>query len=94
MNLSDQYSWVKEIDFMKHLDDDSKLIVEEFGIETYLKLFSLFGKTRIYFNNKFFYECKKEFIRSNVEKYSTRQLSKMLNVSDQFVRDIIKHLTN
>lgn len=86
MNSISQYAWVKEIDYMKHLDDDSKLIVEEFGIETYIKLFLIFGKTRIYFNNKFFYECKKVFIKTNLENYTTRQLSKMLNVSEEFVR--------
>ena len=89
MDALKEFSWVKEIDYLKHLDDDSKLIVEEFGLETYLKLFSIFSKTRVYFNNKFLYECKKEFVRKNIGIYSKRELSKMLNVSDQFIRVVI-----
>jgi hypothetical protein len=94
MNFSDQYSWIKEVDYMKCLDDDSKLIVQELGIETYLKLFSIFSKSRIYFSNNFFYDCKREFIRNNIEKYSVRQLTKMLNVSEQFVQRTLKEETN
>lgn len=90
MDALKEFSWVNEIDYMKHLDDDSKLIVEEFGLETYLKLFSIFSKTRVYFNNKFLYECKKEFVRKNIRIYTPRELSKMLKVSDQFVKHAIR----
>jgi hypothetical protein len=89
MDTLKEFSWVKEIDYLKHLDDDSKLIVEEFGLETYLKLFSIFSKTRVYFNNKFLYRCKKEFIRSNIEKYSIRQFCWILDLSQDCVRKYI-----
>lgn len=81
-----EFSWIKEIDYLKHLDDDSKLIVEEFGLETYLKLFSIFSKTRVYFNNKFFYNCKRDYILKHSKKYTTRHFSRILNISEEFVR--------
>ena len=90
MNLSDQYSWIKEIDYKKHLDDDTELIVEEFGIETYLKLFSLFGKTRIYFSTEPILEMKKEFIKKHLGKYTIRDFTRILYVSEEFIRRVMR----
>lgn len=90
MDLQKKYSWINEVNYMKYLDPDSKLIVEELGLDTYLKLFTIFGKTRIAFSNKFLFACKKEFIKKNYSKFNSKQLSRMLNVSEEFVRKAIK----
>lgn len=90
MDLQKKYSWINEVNYMKYLDPDSKLIVEELGLDTYLKLFTIFGKTRIAFNTKFLYACKKEFIRKHYSDYTLKQFSLMLRVSEEFVRKAIK----
>ncbi len=91
MDIQKKYSWINDIDYSKYLDEDSKLIVQEFGIEIYLKLFTIFGKTRIAFNDKFFYACKKEFIKKHSSDYTLKQFSLMLKVSEEFVRKAIKN---
>ena len=86
----DTLSWIKTIDYKKHLDEDSSLIVQECGLETYLKLVQVIGNSRIYLSSKPIQSMKREFIKQNKENYSIRELQRMLNVSEDFVKSVIR----
>jgi hypothetical protein len=86
----DNLNWIKEIDYRKHLTDDAALIVDECGIDTYIKLTEIFSKTRIYFSTDPILEMKKEYIKKNFGKNSLRELTRILGVSEEFVRRAIK----
>jgi len=86
----DTLSWIKTIDYKKHLDEDSSLIVKECGLETYLKLVQVIGNSRIYLSSKPIQSMKREFIKQNKENYSIRELQRMLNVSEDFVKSVIR----
>lgn len=90
--LTSNYKWVEEIDYKEHLDEDGSLIVSEFGIDTYLKLLNVMGNSRIYLSSKPLTKMKKAFIRNNLDKYSIREFQRILDVSEDFVRNTIKEL--
>lgn len=82
-------SWIEEIDIKKHLDEDSSLIVEECGVETYFKLLNILGNSRIYLTNKPMLSMKKEYIKKHPEK-SIRELQRILRVSEEFILRVRK----
>lgn len=90
--LTSNYKWVEEINYKEHLDEDGSLIVSEFGIDTYLKLLNVMGNSRIYLSSKPLTKMKKAFIKNNLDKYSIREFQRILDVSEDFVRNTIKEL--
>lgn len=65
-------------------------MVDECVIDTFLKLTSIFSKTRIYFSTEPILEMKKEFIKKHIGKYTTRDFTRILNVSEEFVRRVMR----
>lgn len=86
----DNLNWIKEIDYRKHLNEDAVLIVDECGIDTFIKLTSIFSKTRIYFSTEPILEMKKAFIKKHLGNYSTREFTRILDVSEEFVRRVMR----
>lgn len=86
----DNLNWIKDIDYRKHLTDDAALIVDECGIDIYIKLTAIFSKTRIYFSTEPILQMKKDYIKKHYGKQSLRELTRTLGVSEEFVRRAIK----
>ncbi len=47
-----KYDWIKSVpDFIHCFSEDHRLIIDLIGVDNYFKLYSVFGKTGIYFSN-------------------------------------------
>lgn len=84
----DNFEWIKEIDYKKYLNGDLKIIVELIGIEAFLKLYSIFAKTTVYFSEKPLMEMKQEYIKKHFGSKPEKELARMLNVSERLVYKI------
>jgi Mor family transcriptional regulator len=84
--------WIKEIDVESHLDPNSALLVEICGIDVFMRLAETFGKTQIYFSTSAIWSMKREFIRKNRERYTTKELARKLDVSESLVYKALREL--
>ena len=83
-------NWIEEIEQpSKYLSGDAKIIMEDFGKATFIKLYSIFSKTPVHFSESHLISMKRAYI---VEKYNgenVNELARTLNVSTRFVYDTI-----
>lgn len=83
-----EMDWIKEIDYNKFLEGDMKTVVELVGIDNFIKLFKVFGKSTVYFSERPLMEMKQEYIRKHFGEKTERELARMLGVSERLVYKI------
>lgn len=81
-------NWIKEIDYLKYLDKDLKILCEIVGIDKFLEIIEIFGKTTIYFTNRPIVEMKKEYIRQKFGMIGNKELAREIGVSERLVHKI------
>lgn len=84
------YKWINEVDYEKHLDGNSALIVDLCGLENFLKLVEAFSKTQIYISNQPIVMMKKDYIRKHKDSLTVRELARTLDVSESFVYKVMR----
>lgn len=52
----------------------------------------VFGKTQIYFSTSPILSMKREFIRKNRERYSTKEMARILDVSESLVYKALREV--
>jgi len=82
------YDWVKETNYEEKFPEEYKAIINEIGLDNFLKLFRLFAKTPIYFSERPIYELKKEYILKHKNK-PPRELARILGMSERGVYKIL-----
>jgi hypothetical protein len=78
-------SFIKEIDYKKHLNEDQQLIVENIGIDGLLQLQNKFNKMVIYFPEEPFNAMRREYAKKMKDKMTARDLARKLERSERWV---------
>lgn len=77
--------WYIQLDYRAFLDETAIRIVEIVGLDKYFELVEEFGKSQVYFSEVASLNMKREFVRQNRDRYSTRELARLLDVSESWV---------
>lgn len=85
-------SWYNEINHKDFLDETAQRIVEIVGLDKYFELVEEFGKSQVYFSEVASLNMKREFIRQNSDRYSIREMAKLLDVSESWVYKVRQRL--
>lgn len=88
--MNTNYGWIEEIDYKKHLDGNSALMVDICGVDKFIELVEAFAKTQVYFSTEPIIKMKKEFILNNKDKYTVKELARILHVSERFVYKVVR----
>lgn len=88
-------NWIKEIREHKIIelikkDDELYFIYQEIGLEKLIVLWSYFQKCPVYFSGKMLNNIKREYIKTNPAGLSTRQLSRKLDCTPEFINKVKK----
>ncbi|MFC2085210.1 hypothetical protein ACFLS9_09140 [Bacteroidota bacterium] len=87
MNLD----WIKNIeDPEKYLEGDAKNLYEALGAESFIKLYGEFNKTRIIISERHLLDAKKHYILKNYDGANTRELMRILDVSEWYINQVIQ----
>ena len=81
--------WDKEIDWQKCVSEDTGLIIETVGIDTYMKLAHSMEKATYYFARSNIMAMRREFIVKNAGRYKIRELKKILGCSERFISKVL-----
>jgi len=90
--MNANYKWIEQIDYKKHLDGNSALMVEICGLDKFIDLVEAFAKTQIYFSTEPLIKMKKEYILAFNSKYTAKELARILQVSERFVYKVLREL--
>ena len=83
-------NWIEEIEQpAKYLRGDAKIIMEDFGKETFIKLYSIFSKTPVHFSESHLIPMKRAYIAKKYNGENISELARILDVSQRFVYDTI-----
>lgn len=87
-------NWMKDINIneVKDIDSNSKLIIKELGIDTLIKLTEMFGKSSIYFSEKIIYRMKRQYVIQHREQMTVKEMSRKIGVSEKFIYNIINDI--
>lgn len=85
--MTDNYSWVSQIQWQENLDGDNLLIAETIGLENYIKLVTILAKTTMYFSTKPLDELRPIYIKQNPQK-TPKELAREMGVSERYVQII------
>lgn len=83
-------SWIKNLNNPEHhLEGDTRLIAEECGIESFIKLYEIFNKTSVNFSESHLKELKKQYVREYFNGNNAKLIARKLGVSQRFVYEIL-----
>lgn len=87
-------NWMEDINIneVKDIDSNSKLIIKELGIGTLIKLTEMFGKSSIYFSEKIIYCMKRQYVIQHREQMTVKEMSRKIGVSEKFIYNIINDI--
>lgn len=87
-------NWMEDINIneVKDIDSNSKLIIKELGIGTLIKLTEMFGKSSIYFSEKIIYRMKRQYVIQHREQMTVKEMSRKIGVSEKFIYNIINDI--
>jgi len=77
--------WYSEVNYRAFLDETAIRMVEIVGLDKYFELVEEFGKSQVYFSEVASLNMKREFVRQNRDRYTIRELAKLLDVSESWV---------
>jgi hypothetical protein len=84
--------WIHEIDWRQSLNGDLRDLAEIIGIDNLMKAWLAFSKTHIYFSEQPLNVMKKEYIKKHHKPGNTKELARMLDVSEVFVQQVVSRL--
>ncbi len=82
--------WYDEIDWRKSSSDETILIIETVGIDTFFKLNKKMEKDTYYFAKRNLYRIQRQYIMENVYRHTTKEFMKILGCKEGFTRKTIK----
>lgn len=87
-------NWMEDINIneVKDIDSNSKLIIKELGIGTLIKLTEMFGKSSIYFSEKIIYRMKRQYVIQHREQMTVKEMSRKIGVSEKFIYNVINDI--
>lgn len=78
---NDKYNFIKKLDWKKFLNEDELAIAEKFGIDGLLWMINHFKGMPVYFTEARLDEMAKEYIKTNPDGLSSKELARMFNYS-------------
>ena len=85
-----EYSFVKELDYKKHFNEDELRMIEIVGIDKFLILLEEFKKRSIYFSTERVEVMKREYILKNRKK-PVRDLVKITGFAEGTIYSILRN---
>ena len=83
-------SWIKTVTNPEHhLEGDTRLIAEECGIESLIKMYEIFNKTSVNFSESHLKDLKKQYVREYFDGNNAKQIARKLGVSQRFVYEVL-----
>ena len=90
-------NWLKDLNYQKHFTDEYNEIVELIGFDNFLKLFSRFRKSNLYFSETPLLSLKREYITNHKQDLLNKtipikKLAFLLGVSERFIHNTINQV--
>jgi len=87
-------NWINELNYKKHFSDEYNEIVELIGFENFIRLFSRFKKSNVYFSETPILNLKREYIsihkKDLIEKtVPVKKVARLLGVSERFIHNTL-----
>lgn len=84
-------SWLKEIEIEDLLDKDVKMIHDHCGMDVLITMLANFPSMGLYISTKPLTEAKKRYIKKHHNGKNTKELCRLLDVSERFVYDVLEN---
>lgn len=81
--------WLRQIDISDLLDNDTKLIAEQCGIDVLYNLWENLPTINLYISTKPLTEARKRYIKKFYTGSNVKNLAALLNCSERFVYEVI-----
>ena len=85
-----EFSFVKELNYKKHFNDDELRIIEIVGIDKFLALLEEFKKRSVYFSTERIEVMKREYVLKN-KKMPVRELVKATGFAEGTIYSILRN---
>lgn len=87
-------SWLREIEIEDLLDKDVKLIHDHCGMDVLITMLVNFPSMGLYISTRPLTEAKKRYIRKHHNGKNTKDLCRLLDVSERFIYDVLESGNN
>lgn len=84
-------SWLREIEIEDLLDKDVKLIHDHCGMDVLIAMLVNFPSMGLYISTRPLTEAKKRYIKKYHNGANTKDLCRLLDVSERFVYDVLEN---
>lgn len=87
-------NWIKELDYKQEFTDEYNEIIELIGFDNFVKLFTRFKKSSIYFSETPINALRRKYIIKYSDKLRDRdipikKIARLLGVSERFIRNTL-----
>lgn len=84
-------AWLREIEIEDLLDKDIKMIHDHCGMDVLIAMLVNFPSMGLYISTKPLTEAKKRYIKHYHNGSNTKELCRLLDVSERFVYDVLEN---
>ncbi len=84
-------AWLREIEIEDLLDKDIKMIHDHCGMDVLIAMLVNFPSMGLYISTRPLTEAKKRYIKKHHNGNNTKELCRLLDVSERFVYDVLEN---